>query len=506
MSACTAPGNADGGTSPEASAQAVEEPERDLGPAHRLWTQELDVVGQPQAKDGTAIAFAAKDRGLEIVALDSATGKVKWRHPATPGQRFAGTAPRAAFIELEDGREAVAFAAPGDFSYEWIKPEWWPWLDRIRIVDAASGKTISMSEGVVVHAGVYSCNDDAKAVCFDGEGVFGDRTRMRYSAQSGDFEVDPIMQGMPPEADAVGDGGLYAFSGSGGMRYGIGQMQDERIGWELGAVSAFGPGINRRSSFQHQYLDEHDLLLLGFDLTSPSEEGGRVDLARNRITAVNAKTGQLIWDAPAQDCNNQLDVGPFALDDKSYRGIRCKTTGTMIVDKDGNKTFENVTVVVEGFDMVTGEAVWTVDAGSDEKFLHGPARQAPGDGLKQRLSLNGEEMWLDAASGKTSPIAEEEYDRASRLCLVERSYEYWRAQRPEEKAPSERGGGSLAATCGDGRKLPPAVAEVDGAGTRDGGVVMVAYEGKLAGYDMPQEPEPSDGPSGDAAVQVEGQE
>ncbi|MCW2134484.1 PQQ-binding-like beta-propeller repeat protein [Arthrobacter sp. VKM Ac-2550] len=464
-----------------AAAQAAE----NSRPAEELWSTKLNVVGQPQVKDGTAFVYVSDGRKLELAAVDVATGKIQWKHAASPGDDYVGNPPYVAFLEQADGKNLVAFIAPGDFSYPTIKEAWWPWLDRVQIRNIDTGDIVHNTGGMVVDQSPEVCRDDPAALCLISTSERAG-PGMRLEAGAPDLVPDPLWAGLPAGAQPMPGGRLYLYGEDGGD-FGIGEVRDGESAWQLDAAAAFGPGITFGSAAFSLYLEDEDAYLLHSEL-KPDGESESVDLATNRITALEGGTGARLWSAPGTDCNDQFDTGPHKLKDGAWLGIRCLTSGKALFDDGDIASFDGLDVVIEGYDLLTGESKWQLEAGADEDLVTGPAAANSGEDLSQRIELNDKPVLLDVASGKTSPVPVVAAEEAvQHVCFIEGSYEFWRASHPGGKAPTERSGGYLATPCAGGEGLPPSLAAVRDAGVGADGAFLIAYEGRLTAYKAPEE-------------------
>ncbi|AUI49595.1 hypothetical protein AC20117_00985 [Arthrobacter crystallopoietes] len=463
-----------------AAGSAAAQADQNSRPAEELWSTKLNVVGQPQVKDGTAFVYVSEGRKLELAAVDVATGKVRWKHAASPGNDYVGNPPYVAFLEQVDGKNLVAFIAPGDFRYRTINEAWWPWLDRVQLRNIDTGDIVRDTGGMVVDRAPEVCRDDPAALCLSSTSERAG-PGMRLEAGAAGLVPDPLWAGLPAGAQPMPGGRLY-FYGEDAGDFGIGEVRDGESVWQLEAAAAFGPGITIGSAVYSRYLEDEESYLLHSDL-KPDGESGSLDLATNRITALEGGTGTRLWSAPGTDCNDQFDTGPHKLEDGALLGIRCLTRGKAIFDDGEIASFEGLDVVIEGYGLLTGKSKWQLDAGADEDLVTGPAAANSGEDLSQRIELNGKPVLLDVASGKTSPAPDAADEEAvQHVCFSEGTYEFWRAAHPGGEAPTERSGGYLATSCAGGEGLRPSQAAVRDAGVGADGAFLIAYEGRLTAY------------------------
>lgn len=454
-------------------------------PAEELWSTKLNVVGQPQVKDGTAFVYVSEGRKLELAAVDVATGEIRWKHAASPGDDYVGNPPYVAFLEQADGKNLVAFIAPGDFRYSTINEAWWPWLDRVQFRNIDTGDIVHNTRGMVVDRAPEVCRDDPAALCFISTSERAG-PGMRLEAGAEDLVPDPLWAGLPAGAQPMPGGRLYLY-GEDAADFGIGEVRDGESAWQLDAAAAFGPGITFGSAVSTRYLEDEDAYLLHSDL-QPEGESASLDLATNRITALEGGTGDRLWSAPGTDCNDQFDTGPHKLKDGPLFGIRCLTSRKALFDDGEIASFEGLDVVIEGYDLLTGKSKWQLAAGADEELVTGAAAANSGEDLSLRIDLHGKPVLLDMASGKTSPVPEAADEEAvGHVCYSEGTYEFWRAAHPRGEAPAERSGGYLATSCAGREGLPPSQAAVRDAGVSADGAFLIAYEGRLTAYKAPEE-------------------
>lgn len=442
------------------------------------WSTRLEVIGQPVVTGRTAVVLARARRDeLDIVGVDVRTGRISWRRAYSPGGIPTGYDLEPTVVEA--GRaEYVVFQSP---SRDRLRAA--SWVAPVLSVEPASGRVVSRSTPVAVLEPWRSCVGSV-GVCSLGVGVVDSRTPMPLRIDPRNGVVHANDADVPRGARSVGAGGLYSTA----------DRPDERIGrsnghepmWEAPAFRLFGEGRSSDHGWGFSFHAAQGVFVgtLGEpvdpDALARYQRGRRatLDLSDDQLVAFDASTGRLLWaEAGVSDsCLPAKDVGADPL-------VRCRISGVAVHhEKWDEPRYRDVSVVVEGYRLRSGETTWSVPLSrrGAVDLVRGDRDVASSDGSTLLVDVEGGPHWVDTRDGSLTPVPPE----ARLVCEDERlTFRYavaWHASHL-------RAGGRLRHLCSPdrrpvrGRSLAREALE-QGAIAGPGGIRLLATRGRLTAY------------------------
>jgi hypothetical protein len=206
---------------------------------------------------------------------------------------------------------------------------------------------------IEAHRRGSECEDD-RDVCILGI-VAGELGRYRLDLDTGEFETDDTYAAAPGVL-FVGNKGL-AF-GTIDSEYVLARFDDQGIMWVTPALKIFGTEVRSEYGWSWDYLEDLDLFV-GYI----GQADYASDITRQALVGVNAETGELVWhrDNFDLDCNY---IFPLEVEG-STTGVGCKYAGEAIYENDWFTDVDGLSVTVQGYSLVNGKTLWSIDAGSE---------------------------------------------------------------------------------------------------------------------------------------------
>lgn len=393
LTGCTGGGSDGGGEKPTAL-------KRDTTAIKPAWTVDVDPIGQPVIAGKIAVLISkASGKRLEIVGIDTTTGKIAWRYPVGPNNVPNGIPLIPQLTANGSGDPRVVFfrapKKPRSITNEDL-------FTPVAAVDPATGKIVATSPKLWSTNTVSPC-DDGNDVCVSATlNGKGDYVGQRVDVDTG--KVSRSDEGPPKDARLIGKQGLFASYGD---EEGLGVAREGKTLWEKSFTEIFGAKRSTGGGWALLHEAEADRYTgwVGPIRDDADYDKGIVyDIGDQRLASFDGKTGRVLWSRVGADpCFKPTD-----LDDESSVGavkhpIRCTITGS-ITYKDGKSTPKNVTMVIEGYDPATGETTWThkVPAAAVMAYYADDPRPLIRGGKTIVATLAKGAVLIDTATGKTA--------------------------------------------------------------------------------------------------------
>ncbi|MBL7498131.1 PQQ-binding-like beta-propeller repeat protein [Frankia sp. CNm7] len=383
---------------------------RDRGPmaVGPVWSGELVSFMAPAAAGGSAIVLlrtGEDDRGTpitRIAALDPATGRERWSEPARVFS--ASTAEPFYPLVAEDGATVV-----------WVRPLSADDANGMSVVaaDADTGEQRwSYGQRIRVSSPPLLCQEESAICLVSGDGT-GPSTRTVLDLGTGEVRVETQFRD-GPYFEEIGENLFWSREGSRpdvvSRLTAVADDGTER--WTKPTTETFGETAGGLMLFNFETTRQDDVYVAvahhafgGIYLErDPSR---RIDEAdRNIMVGLSAATGERLWTRPG------ATLGCVGIPFDPDHPVRCVFRGAYRGEV-GLEGPADYGVTLEGFDLETGRATWSWDAGNALVLLGmsetrlvglgqaGDAVQRVGD-THYALRLRGETVVLDLARGLVS--------------------------------------------------------------------------------------------------------
>jgi outer membrane protein assembly factor BamB len=359
---------------------------------------DLKPVSQPYLAGGRFVLYVAGTTGLQVVALDPKTGRTVWTRAASASGVTQGVAPTFAV----DGNFVVFLRDAGNGSAALVS------------LDARDGSTAWTSAPGVFADWADSCADDATAVCTTG--FARDQPKVpreaRFVVATGDALPSPTFPaGSSPRSIAPD-------------LYDLGTRKPEmfaatskgKVVWQQPLASVFtlaGASTDNGWNFD---LVPSGRLFVGSVMGAPvssTATSAVFDLSRTMTAGVRTRDGSAAWrDLGTQYACTDLPCPGMVQRSEgttTYKppthGLRLRLRGIVKASKSGGPTFSNYNVVVEGFALRSGKALWSYNAGAARDLLETTSLAELAEntvvlhGVDQKLTA------LNLANGSRAPVA-----------------------------------------------------------------------------------------------------
>jgi hypothetical protein len=364
-------------------------------------------VSQPQASGGRFVAYVERDGQLFVAAVDPKGGGPVWELPASASSLTPGV-----ILYLAHDEQNVYFGGPvdaggtGDTVF-------------VLAVDAASGAEVwRTGGGLALTSNLTTCDDDDTMLCATSVSLAGGHS-LRIAKATGALTHEALPKGARRQLGID----LYDLGG-----------RDPEV---IAAIDPTGRTLWTKtpselfrgrpvSSDQGWDWRRHGDLLVGW-LGRLDRDRSSIDLSESSISGVDAATGEIRWVVDGVDlgCGGGLDGADLS---SGPAPLRCRTTGTVTRDQDGeNPVVTELTVVMEQFDPATGATLWEADLGAAESLILGKPpliRLSSTEIVVGRQ--DGSSLVVDVASGQTRVPAAGE----TGWCSSENTYHDVRAYGP----------------------------------------------------------------------------
>lgn len=337
----------------------------------QLWSKKVSAITQPIVADGVAVLVTRTPRErLEISGYEAASGDRLWRRPFSQGDV---TVPRSLFghaAESSDGKGyAVYIPDPGN------RPATTGPL-RITAVDVHTGKVVRRSPPVDPGFPIGIC-DDGKDACFDTSGSAAHFMGREYAIPEGEYRwsLDSWRiskePGLPKGTSPIATGGFYNTGRFGDDRPNVGRYVNGKKLWERPLLGILGKQYG-------EYLAQHVVwpkyaepasqyaFTAGSGVAEPRKRGQLLvsKVGGTETISVDERTGETLW-------RDQSDIGCFngGLEPIELVGevrLRCRMAGKVLYRPGASVVTrgEGFRVDVEGYDVRTGETVWSEQIGA----------------------------------------------------------------------------------------------------------------------------------------------
>jgi outer membrane protein assembly factor BamB len=429
-------------------------------------------IGQPVAAGGMVIVYGTQGRDLNLYGVSVADGAVRWTQAATPSATTSGI---ALTPEVIDGRVV------------YFRPDAGKNLGaRLVAASPETGDDLLVSEPAVFasHPGHCSDHTDICVRLVDGNGTSSSR---RYSVEAKGLVAD---KGAPPPGSReLGEDLLD-----------LGQRQPEVLaGFHGGTVLWRSPLSDHVAAGSSTDLGWYFELYraAGLHVGSVGRPVDRsdasvvvIDLSKAQTVALDAATGAPVWrsDGTSFACRSSIVLARSVGDDRSEQWpVRCRYHGIERYDRATDTlAFDNLDVIMEGFDVGTGNAIWSVPLGRAEAFVKGDSEQTVVGDDEVLIGAETGPVVVNLATGATrAPGKGQAFWCASKVKFQYRESAFLRNGGTLD---NWRGGILLQTCAADGSpttRLPERMAKDRGATVHDRTVVatargLVAYDRRAA--------------------------
>ena len=316
------------------------------------WTTKLDVIGQPVVAGPVAVVIARTERrGVEMVALDADTGKVRWRLPHSPGILSTYYSFEPVVVHTTSGQDRVIVQEPNRLLLDGYS------YSAVKVVDPRNGQVLHETGQLASHEPLGEC-DDGQDVC--GVGYAGEyRQPFRWNVTTGTITA------LAGVADARDLGsGLFSTSDRPGEELFV--LRRGKPAWRLSVVDLFG---SRATSDRGWSFDDFDGVgvLVGTigrafpdGLVARYEAGDPVTYSvqqHQQLLGLDVRTGRVLWRLPRVQPSCVFVV---LAHHEERPPVACLYEGTAREEKGEKKRYQDLGVELRGFDPRTGETTWSV--------------------------------------------------------------------------------------------------------------------------------------------------
>jgi hypothetical protein len=373
------------------------------------WTTELDAVGQPVVVGDVGLVIARRKGGaLEMVALSTSTGRVKWRKPyASMGRNAERRAMVPRTTRDRHDNELVVFQAGDDNDEDGYR---FP----VVAVDPATGKPqVSYDGGSIDFVGPCA---DGRDICLDGPWfLYG-------SPEDGDLrpggppirlDVDRLRSQPRPGGDGattVHAGDLYVVQDESGEQ--LQKIGRKRVEWTRSVRDIFGARASSGRGWNFSHFEDAEVYAGSIGIGGPEAlakrfgKGKPVDVRMEdflQLRGIAADGGEVTWLIRGGDLNCAL----VTTADEAVP-VTCLVTGSQ-VEQDGKEIVrkKDFSVAVAGFDPASGETTWTVEL--SERAVNTYYDQDRHALAPQGVVVETAEgfVGVDFSTGKRTPVSED---------------------------------------------------------------------------------------------------
>ena len=321
--------------------------------ATRAWSVKLRAFSNPVAAGNTlVVVVTAREDELDIVGLDRATGKQRWRSPfLTTGNRD-GVWLGDLVHESADGEQFVVFQRPPDGAAP-TPGAAAPYV----ALDPATGEEVARTRPVRTSYGPVRCDDDHD-ICLRLDTARGGDTRWVL----GEWRLVPEGADLPDDAGWVDQSvGLYVEAREvGGITSTIAVGRTDGTPWRVTARSLGAKGGWRL--YDGDALVDEEAGVAVMQLQRPATEveerrfdSGRtvvLEQSRRRTIGIDLETGRRVWRHDGADFTC-LEMT------RSEIPVRCGYDGGVASRSSWKEPrLRGTTGSVEGYDVSTGRTTW----------------------------------------------------------------------------------------------------------------------------------------------------
>lgn len=361
---------------------------------------DLKPVTQPEPVDGDLVLYVQAGGGLQVVALDSKTGRTLWHDDASPGEITPGVVPA-----LGVTGSIVTFLSPIDNSTG---------AAQVVGVDAASGRQLWHTSTGMFEDWPVPCPDNPSTICTSGSLGQAQQTQaLRFGASTG------TPAGAAAVSTSPGGRGLAPNLFDPGVRHPemLLAVRGSAVAWSRPIASVFPlQGASSDNGWNFDLVPAGGLFVGSVEGPPVSSSGSSatIDLSRTMTAGFRISDGTAVWrDAGTMYACNQplpcpggLRMAELGL---AYRaptaGLRLRATGTATATQSSPivQLSPDAKVTVEGFELATGKTMWSYNAEADGPLLS----QTPpliGPSLAILPAPAGGTVALNLATGAHSPV------------------------------------------------------------------------------------------------------
>ncbi len=325
-----------------------------------VWSRaDLKPIAQPVVVGGVAVGYVLAGRDLFLLGLDPESGKTLWKKPAGPGEsgadyRFEPTVVGGRVVYLRPDRRGGLAA-------------------RLIVADPRTGADIA-GTGLALF-GVPEACPDGRDVCVWSRPNEREGSRLhRLRLGTGAYGVEPPPARLPATASSLGEG-LYDL---GQEPETIGMVREDRLVWKLPVQDAFPAGFSTDNGSLWTHYAKAGVYAGSVYGGGGSRPGGPAfPIATVHATVgVSDRDGTVLWRDPGSrvDCNETLtgvtDRGMPKL------AVRCRYEGSARWRPGGIVRVYGLMITVEGYDVRTGKATWSLRLGKAYELAGGHHRPA----------------------------------------------------------------------------------------------------------------------------------
>jgi outer membrane protein assembly factor BamB len=446
---------------PPAPATVSAPPQGDTKYAPAWTNTDRRPIGQVQAIGSTVVGMVVDDGKLLVIGIDPATGHELWHEPATAGMVTIGVVVEVAKI----GDDKVAYFRPVDDA---------PFLARLVVADARSGRDVAVSPPALFSTHPYACTNHQDACALSSERPGANVHEFRLEVATGTYLANS--PDLPPTARLLESFGLVDFGDRPGNT--MGWLHDGRLQWSTPISAAFPPGFSSDNGWTwHLFADQH--MLVGSVFGPPLAISPRyvTDMEHGAATAgISETTGEVRW----RDLGSTVQC---RLEDTDHP-VRCRRRGITTSESGHVRTFEGLDVTVEGFDIATGVTTWSVPLGPARNLADVTAPLPLAGPSEVVVSEPTGPVVLDYATGTTKPPRA----GATYWCTSRIRYDLARGYIGRDgKRHFDRPGGSLAAICdalGNPAGALPGLDATLAVGAHVGSHIVVATPNGYTGFQV----------------------
>lgn len=378
-------------------------------PTTPAWTTPGSYVGEVVVSGDTALSYVrGGNEGLQIVAVDVATGAERWRRDAAVGTDPGGVTIRPAVAEA-GGHRYTAFLTPV------VRDDW----QQLTIVDVATGVGQPVGVNTVWANWPSTCGDH---FCFNGwlNGNTTDEAQYQVAATGGAVTPDRSRP-LPKKARLLGEHVYSTGDRPPNSQELLGYLADGKSQWTRPYTDVFG--ANASSDAGWAWLDddaEKTIVGSGFSYdpalaTKPDQFSS--DKMTQRVVGLDVGTGATQWAVqggefcgdglPDTDTSATVPLCQFEAGRTDYAK---KTDGTYAVTRVGWK------VSAVGVDRHTGQVKWEVPLDDATFPVQGATVNSPFGAGPWLVVTGGAKSLLDISTGSSIPVS----DDATMACSADR--------------------------------------------------------------------------------------
>jgi hypothetical protein len=421
---------------------------------------ELKPIGPPLAIGRVVVGIVSTPHHeLRLVGIDPSLGEPLWQQALTP----SSIAPGMAIEVVKLGEDAVAYFRPVDAHL---------FVAQLIVANAATGEDIASSPAATFNSLPFACNGQ-RDVCTTARAEPGVRSKpFRLEVATGEYLQES--DGVPPGARVLGVPGLLDLGDRPGNTLGL--LRDGQLVWTLPISAAFPPGFSSDNGWRWEFFPKTGAYV--GSVAGPSITSGAMwtrDLSSTAIAALDAASGEVLWR------DNGSKMACYFIQGQP---VRCRLRGKMTGRYGEPASYQDLDVIVEGFEVATGETTWSFHAGAAQNLMNLLAPLPIAGATKIVLSDSNGPVVLDYSNG----VTQRPPPTSTFWCVARTLYEYAQGyEAPTGSTIFRRPGGGLAEICdAHGRRATalPSLEATAAVGARVGDVVVVATKDGYIGIDV----------------------